>query len=63
MNRIIDSFRKGTSSKESFRIYLKNRYVLIEYFAVRDEENRYKGTLEITSDITEINEYKGEKRL
>ena len=63
VNGIIDSFRNGTSSKESFRIYIKGRYILIEYYALCDNSNRYRGTLEVTSDITDISEYEGEKRL
>ena len=63
VNGIIDSFRNGTSSKESFRIYINGRYILIEYYALCDNSNRYRGTLEVTSDITDISEYEGEKRL
>jgi len=63
VNSILDSFKKGISSVESFRIFLKDRYILIEYFAIRDSNDRYRGTLEVTSDITEIIKLKGEKRL
>lgn len=63
VNDIIDSFRNGSSSKESFRIFYKKKYILIDYYAVRDREGRYKGTLEVTTDITEINKLSGEKRL
>ena len=63
VNTIIESFKNGSSSKESFRIFLNNRYILIEYFALRDKSDRYRGTLEVTSDITEINQFEGEKRL
>ncbi len=63
VNNIINSFRNGSSSKESFRIFYKKKYILIDYHAVRDREGRYKGTLEVTTDITEINQLTSEKRL
>ena len=63
VNNIINSFRNGSSSKESFRIFYKKKYILIDYYAVRDREGIYKGTLEVTTDITDINKLTGEKRL
>ena len=63
VDRIIHSFRTGASSKESFRIFYKGRYVLIEYYAVRGSSGEYEGVLEVTSDITGIRELTGEKRL
>jgi len=63
VNAVMDAFKNGSSSRESFRIYLRDRYILIEYFAVRDQQDVYRGTLEVTSDITEVNLLDGEKRL
>jgi len=37
--------------------------VYIRYFAVRDKEGKYLGTLEATQDVTEIKEIEGERRL
>ncbi len=38
-------------------------YVLIRYFAVRDKEGNYLGTLEFSQNIAPIQEIQGEKRL
>ncbi|MGX1724988.1 DUF438 domain-containing protein, partial [Bacillus haynesii] len=38
-------------------------YVFIRYFAVRDENGRYIGTLEFTQNIAPIQEITGEKRI
>jgi uncharacterized protein len=38
-------------------------YVYIRYFAVRDEDGEYIGTMEVTQNIAPIQEIKGEKRL
>lgn len=48
-----------SSSKE----YSYGRLVLIRYFAVRDKDGNYLGTLEVTQDITDIKKIEGEKRL
>jgi DUF438 domain-containing protein len=42
---------------------MKNMFVYIRYYAVRDNEGRYLGTLEITQNIKPIVELEGEKRL
>jgi DUF438 domain-containing protein len=40
-----------------------DRYVSIRYFAVRDGNGEFLGTLEFTQDIAPIQAIKGEKRL
>jgi hypothetical protein len=35
----------------------------IKYFAVRDKNSKYLGTLEVGQDITDIKKIEGEKRL
>ncbi|MGC9358141.1 MAG: PAS domain-containing protein, partial [Anaerolineae bacterium] len=37
--------------------------ILIEYYALRDEAGRYLGCVEVTQNVTEIQELTGEKRL
>ncbi len=63
VNKILQAFKKGERSKAEFWIDMRGRKILIQYFAVRDGEGKYMGTLEFTQDITEIREIKGEKRL
>ena len=60
---IVESFRSGKKDHEDFYINMGSMFVYIRYFAVRDKENNYLGTLEITQDIKPIRELKGEKRL
>ncbi|MCF7924470.1 MAG: DUF438 domain-containing protein [Candidatus Izimaplasma sp.] len=60
---IIESFKSGEKDNEDFYIQLKNMFVYIRYFAVRDTEGEYLGALEITQNIKPIRELKGEKRL
>lgn len=41
----------------------EGKKVLIQYFALRNSKDEYKGVLEVSQDITEISELEGEKRL
>ncbi|MGQ9616536.1 MAG: DUF438 domain-containing protein [Spirochaetota bacterium] len=63
VNKILDSFKNGSRDVAEFWINYRGRFVHIRYFAVRDVEGRYLGTLEVSQDITHIKELKGERRL
>ena len=63
VDRIVTDFREGRQSVAEFWINFQGRFVHIRYFAVRDEENQYMGTLEITQDATNIRRLDGERRL
>jgi len=63
VNRILESFKKGEKNVADFWISMNNRLVHIRYFAVRDQNGKYLGTLEVTQDITDIKKIEGEKRL
>jgi len=63
VQKIIDEFRAGRRHKADFWIQMKGRFLLIQYFAVRDEKGTYKGTLEVSQDVTEIRKLDGQKRL
>lgn len=63
VNQIIDEFRKGTKSNADFWITMKGRFIYIRYFALRHENGNYKGTIEVSQDVTEIRTLQGERRL
>ncbi len=63
VNRIVESFRKGEKDRADFWIKFKNKFILIQYFAVRNEKGEYKGVIEVTQNITDIKKLEGEKRL
>ena len=60
---ILDSFRDGSRDHADFWIQLKAQFVHIRYFAVRNPEGRYLGTLEVTQDLAPLRQLSGEKRL
>jgi len=63
VNQLLSDFKSGRRDSAEFWINLDESKVYIRYFAVRDKEGRYLGTLEATQEITEIKKIEGEKRL
>ena len=63
VDRILSDFREGRQNVAEFWIHFTGRFVHIRYFAVRDGEGRYTGTLEVTQDLTKIKTLEGERRL
>jgi len=63
VNEILDAFKAGKKDVAEFWIQKDNRLIHIRYFAVRDKDKKYLGTMEVTQDITDIKKIEGEKRL
>jgi uncharacterized protein len=63
VQQILDEFRAGSKNTAEFWIDMKGRKLHIRYFAVRDQANQYRGTLEVSQDITPIQQLTGERRL
>ena len=63
VEEIVKTFRSGKKDEASFWINMKGGKLLIQYFAVRDSDGNYKGVVEVSQEITEIQKLEGEKRL
>jgi hypothetical protein len=63
VERILADFRSGRQDVAEFWIDFKGRFAHIRYFALRDEEGAYLGTLEVTQDLTRERALQGERRL
>jgi PAS domain S-box-containing protein len=63
VEKILALFKDGKKDSYEFWINLHGRLIYIRYFAVRDRDRKYLGTVEVTQDITEIKRLEGEKRL
>ncbi|MHA1510217.1 MAG: DUF438 domain-containing protein [Promethearchaeota archaeon] len=61
--KILDAFKKGTKDVAEFWLDVKGNFIHIRYFAVRDKEGKYRGTLEVSQDITNIRKLEGTQRL
>ncbi|MBS2100955.1 DUF438 domain-containing protein [Carboxylicivirga linearis] len=63
VEQIVESFRNGEKDHADFWIKMKGEFILIQYFAVRDESDNYKGVIEVSQEISGIKALEGEKRL
>lgn len=61
--RIVEEFKAGTKDVAEFWFNFKGRVIHIRYFAIRDNEKNYKGVIEMSQDITDIQKLEGQKRL
>ncbi|MEW5815170.1 MAG: DUF438 domain-containing protein [Spirochaetota bacterium] len=60
---ILADFRKKERKEAEFWVNSKGRFLHIRYLPVYDAKGVYRGTLEITQDVTRIRQLEGEKRL
>lgn len=63
VQKIIDDFRTGKRRVAEFWIKMAGKYINIRYFAMHDDQGKYRGTLEVSQEISHIRELEGEKRL
>ena len=59
VNKILDDFRSGRQSVAEFWIKFQNKFVHIRYLAVRDDEGKYLGTIELTQDLAPLRQLSG----
>jgi PAS domain S-box-containing protein len=63
VNKILETFKTGKKDVAEFWIAMDNHLIHIRYFAVRDKDGKYLGTMEVTQDLTDIKKIEGQKRL
>ena len=63
VEKILLAFKQKKQSSAHFRINLKGRFVQISYYPIYDNNGTYKGTMEVSQDISELRTLEGEKRL
>jgi DUF438 domain-containing protein len=63
VNQIVKDFKAGKQDRARFWINMHGRLIYICYYAVRDSQGDYMGTLEVTQDLTEMRGLEGERRL
>ena len=63
VEKMLQEFKAGNKDSAEFWIQMKGKFLLIRYFAVRDNSGTYKGTIEVSQDVTSIRGLEGEKRL
>ncbi|NOX64390.1 MAG: DUF438 domain-containing protein [Chlorobi bacterium] len=63
VDQILNDFKSGAQDKAKFWIQLGDKFVHIAYFAVRDKNGEYIGTVEMSHDISEYRALEGERRI
>jgi len=63
VERILSDFKAGRQSVAEFWLQLGGKFLHIRYFAVRDADGAYLGTLEVTQDLTRLRALEGDRRL
>lgn len=63
IEKILDDFKSGRASHAPFWIQMHGKFVHIDYYALRDENGEYLGTLEVSQDLTYKRKLEGEKRI
>lgn len=63
VEKILEDFKSGRASHAPFWIQMQGKFILIEYFALHDENGEYLGCLEVSQDLTKNRSLVGEKRI
>jgi hypothetical protein len=63
VNQIVEAFRNGRKNEANFWINMKGKFIYIRYIALRSSTGEYKGTIEVSQDVTDIRSLEGERRL
>jgi len=61
--KIVEDLRSGKKDHEDFWINFRGKFVHIRYYAIRDTDGTFLGTLEVSQDLTPLKALEGEKRL
>ncbi|MFX1325884.1 MAG: DUF438 domain-containing protein [Promethearchaeota archaeon] len=60
---ILQKFKSGEKDVAEFWIQMDGKFIMIRYFAMRDEDGKYVGTLEVSQELSRLRQLEGERRL
>jgi DUF438 domain-containing protein len=63
VEQIIEAFRAGREDEAEFWLEIGGKFIYILYTAVRDDEGKFRGVLEMMQDATHIRSLEGSQRL
>lgn len=63
VEEIIRAFKSGEQDQAEFWLEMGDKFIYIIYNAVRDDEGRFRGVLEMMQDVTHIRSLQGSQRL
>ncbi len=63
VDKILEDFKSGKQNRAPFWLQLGEKFIHIEYFALRNEKGEYLGTLEVSQDLNGYRKLEGEQRI
>jgi uncharacterized protein len=63
VEQILSDFKSGKADRAPFWIQMGEKFIHIEYFALRNDAGEYLGTLEVSADLSEKRALAGEQRI
>jgi DUF438 domain-containing protein len=63
VQKILEDFKSGKQDRAAFWLTMDEKFIHIEYFALRGTNGNYLGTLEVSQNLTEKRALEGERRL
>jgi DUF438 domain-containing protein len=63
VEKIVEKFKTGEKDEAVFWLEMKGKFIVIKYFAVRDEQGKYRGVLEVSQEVNDIKQMQGQRRL
>lgn len=63
VNQIVEDFKSGRQDAAKFWINMHGKFIHIAYYAVRNSNNEYLGTLEVSQELDEYRNLTGERRI
>ena len=63
VDKILKDFKNGTHNRAPFWINHRGKFIHIEYFALRNDNGEYLGTLEVSQNLTDYRKLTGEQRI
>jgi DUF438 domain-containing protein len=63
VEKILEDFKAGRASEAPFWINMRGKFIYINYYALRNDNGEYLGTLEVSQDLTQLRALEGEQRI
>ncbi len=63
VNDILKNFKEKKKEVAEFWIHMQGKFIYIRYFPVYDEKSNYKGVIEVSQEVSNIQKLEGERRL
>jgi DUF438 domain-containing protein len=63
VDQIVADFKSGKADSAPFWIQMGEKFIHIEYFALRNDQGEYLGTMEVSQELTEKRKISGDQRL